>query len=166
MGHRITLRDLARGAVRTARKAPALAVAARVALRSDPDVCLSIGALITENARRWDRLPAVLFEDRVLTHGELERRSNRLAHGLADDALGCVALALRLEAKVLVAPAMNGSIASDESRRQAGHPTRDYQADRTQRSPPRRELEAGVFPGQLAQQGWDRRVPTAADLDH
>ena len=34
----------------------------------------------------------------------------KLAHGLADDALGCVALALRLEAKVLVAPAMNGSM--------------------------------------------------------
>ena len=34
----------------------------------------------------------------------------KLAHGLADDALGCVALALRPEAKVLVAPAMNGSM--------------------------------------------------------
>jgi phosphopantothenoylcysteine synthetase/decarboxylase len=34
----------------------------------------------------------------------------KLAHGLADDALGCVALALRPEAKVLIAPAMNGSM--------------------------------------------------------
>ena len=34
----------------------------------------------------------------------------KLAHGMADDALGCVALALRPEAKVLVAPAMNGSM--------------------------------------------------------
>ena len=32
----------------------------------------------------------------------------KLAHGLADDALTCIALALRSEAKVLVAPAMNG----------------------------------------------------------
>jgi phosphopantothenoylcysteine decarboxylase len=32
----------------------------------------------------------------------------RLAHGLADDALTCLALALRPEARVLVAPAMNG----------------------------------------------------------
>jgi len=34
----------------------------------------------------------------------------KLAHGLADDTLGCVALALRREAKVLLAPAMNGSM--------------------------------------------------------
>ena len=34
----------------------------------------------------------------------------KLAHGLADDPLGCVALALRPEAKVLVAAAMNGSM--------------------------------------------------------
>ncbi|MFM8878938.1 MAG: flavoprotein [Verrucomicrobiota bacterium] len=32
----------------------------------------------------------------------------KLAHGLADDALGCIALALRPEARVLIAPAMNG----------------------------------------------------------
>lgn len=32
----------------------------------------------------------------------------KLAHGLADDALGCLALALRPEARVVVAPAMNG----------------------------------------------------------
>ena len=32
----------------------------------------------------------------------------KLALGLADDALSCVALALRPEAKVLIAPAMNG----------------------------------------------------------
>ena len=34
----------------------------------------------------------------------------KLALGLADDALGCVALALRPEAKLLVAPAMNGKM--------------------------------------------------------
>jgi phosphopantothenoylcysteine synthetase/decarboxylase len=34
----------------------------------------------------------------------------RLALGLADDALGCIALALRPEAKVLLAPAMNGKM--------------------------------------------------------
>ncbi len=34
----------------------------------------------------------------------------KLAHGLADDALSCIALALRREAKVLVAPAMNGKM--------------------------------------------------------
>ena len=34
----------------------------------------------------------------------------KLAYGMADDALGCVALTLRPEAKLLVAPAMNGNM--------------------------------------------------------
>ncbi|MCB1127155.1 MAG: phosphopantothenoylcysteine decarboxylase [Verrucomicrobiae bacterium] len=34
----------------------------------------------------------------------------KLAHGIADDALTCIALALRPEARVLVAPAMNGKM--------------------------------------------------------
>src|SRR2546421_7916247 len=34
----------------------------------------------------------------------------KLAHGLADDALTCIALALRPQAKVLIAPAMNGKM--------------------------------------------------------
>jgi phosphopantothenoylcysteine synthetase/decarboxylase len=34
----------------------------------------------------------------------------KLAHGLADDALGCIALALNAKAKLLIAPAMNGKM--------------------------------------------------------
>src|SRR5438552_4708056 len=34
----------------------------------------------------------------------------KLAHGIADDALSCVALALNPRAKVLLAPAMNGKM--------------------------------------------------------
>jgi phosphopantothenoylcysteine synthetase/decarboxylase len=34
----------------------------------------------------------------------------KLAHGLADDALSCIALALNREAAVLIAPAMNGKM--------------------------------------------------------
>lgn len=34
----------------------------------------------------------------------------KLAHGVADDALTCIALALRPAAKVLIAPAMNGKM--------------------------------------------------------
>lgn len=34
----------------------------------------------------------------------------KLAHGLADDALTCIALALNSKAKVLIAPAMNGKM--------------------------------------------------------
>src|ERR1700690_4671408 len=34
----------------------------------------------------------------------------KLAHGLADDALTCIALALNPKAKILIAPAMNGKM--------------------------------------------------------
>ena len=34
----------------------------------------------------------------------------KLAHGLADDALSCIALALNPRAKILIAPAMNGKM--------------------------------------------------------
>jgi phosphopantothenoylcysteine decarboxylase len=34
----------------------------------------------------------------------------KLAHGLADDALTCIALAIRPTAKILIAPAMNGKM--------------------------------------------------------
>jgi phosphopantothenoylcysteine decarboxylase len=34
----------------------------------------------------------------------------KLAHGIADDALTCIALALNTKAKVLIAPAMNGKM--------------------------------------------------------
>jgi phosphopantothenoylcysteine decarboxylase len=34
----------------------------------------------------------------------------KLAHGLADDALSCIALALNSKARVLIAPAMNGKM--------------------------------------------------------
>jgi phosphopantothenoylcysteine synthetase/decarboxylase len=34
----------------------------------------------------------------------------KLAHGIAEDALGCIALALNPAAKVLIAPAMNGKM--------------------------------------------------------
>ena len=34
----------------------------------------------------------------------------KMAHGLADDALSCIALALNAQAKILIAPAMNGKM--------------------------------------------------------
>ncbi|HEY0456576.1 MAG TPA: flavoprotein, partial [Verrucomicrobiae bacterium] len=34
----------------------------------------------------------------------------KLAHGIADDALSCIALALNATAKILIAPAMNGKM--------------------------------------------------------
>jgi phosphopantothenoylcysteine synthetase/decarboxylase len=42
----------------------------------------------------------------------------KLAHGLADDALSCVALALNPQARILVAPAMNGKMWAHAATRQ------------------------------------------------
>src|SRR5271157_5275850 len=48
--------------------------------------------------------------DLLLIAPATARTLAKLAHGLADDALGCVALALNPKAKVLIAPAMNGKM--------------------------------------------------------
>jgi len=42
----------------------------------------------------------------------------KLAHGIADDALTCIALALNTEAKTLIAPAMNGKMWSHPATQQ------------------------------------------------
>jgi len=42
----------------------------------------------------------------------------KLAHGIADDALTCIALALRPEAQILIAPAMNGKMWEHPATRQ------------------------------------------------
>lgn len=42
----------------------------------------------------------------------------KLAHGLADDALSCIALALNPKAKLLIAPAMNGKMWSHPATQQ------------------------------------------------
>jgi phosphopantothenoylcysteine decarboxylase len=42
----------------------------------------------------------------------------KLAHGIADDALSCTALALRAEARILIAPAMNGKMWEHPATRQ------------------------------------------------
>ena len=42
----------------------------------------------------------------------------KMAHGIADDALTCIALALNPEAKVLIAPAMNGKMWQHPATRQ------------------------------------------------
>ncbi|MGA2174799.1 MAG: flavoprotein [Verrucomicrobiota bacterium] len=48
--------------------------------------------------------------DLLLIAPATARTLAKLAHGLADDALGCVALALNPAAKLLLAPAMNGQM--------------------------------------------------------
>src|ERR1700675_1211519 len=42
----------------------------------------------------------------------------KLAHGLADDALSCIALALNPQARILIAPAMNGKMWEHPATRQ------------------------------------------------
>jgi phosphopantothenoylcysteine decarboxylase len=42
----------------------------------------------------------------------------KLAHGMADDALTCIALALQTRAKILIAPAMNGKMWQHAATRQ------------------------------------------------
>jgi phosphopantothenoylcysteine decarboxylase len=42
----------------------------------------------------------------------------KLAHGIADDALTCIALALNAKAKILIAPAMNGKMWSHAATQQ------------------------------------------------
>jgi phosphopantothenoylcysteine synthetase/decarboxylase len=42
----------------------------------------------------------------------------KLAHGIADDALTCIALALNPKAKILIAPAMNGKMWSHAATQQ------------------------------------------------
>jgi phosphopantothenoylcysteine synthetase/decarboxylase len=42
----------------------------------------------------------------------------KMAHGIADDALSCIALALNPQAKILVAPAMNGKMWSHPATQQ------------------------------------------------
>jgi phosphopantothenoylcysteine synthetase/decarboxylase len=42
----------------------------------------------------------------------------KLAHGIADDALTCIALALNSKAKILIAPAMNGKMWSHAATQQ------------------------------------------------
>lgn len=43
---------------------------------------MNLGMYLARSARFWADRPAILFRDRAVTYGELERRSNRLAHAL------------------------------------------------------------------------------------
>ena len=74
-----------------------------------------VDVVLTRDAQQFVKpLPFQTLTNRpVITSLYDEATANtlaKLALGLADDALGCVALALRPEAKLLVAPAMNGKM--------------------------------------------------------
>ncbi len=47
----------------------------------------TLAEILDHGAERWNNRPALVYQDEVVTYGELRRRVNRLAAGLAD--LGC-----------------------------------------------------------------------------
>ena len=65
-----------------------------------------------DNAEGWKPLHIELADeaDLLLVAPATAHTIARLALGFADDALSCLALALRPEARILVAPAMNGKM--------------------------------------------------------
>ena len=75
---------------------------------SQHPVILDLFAEVTE----WKptHLPVADIADLLLIAPATANVIAKLAHGLADDALSTVALALRPEAKVVIAPAMNGKM--------------------------------------------------------
>ncbi|MCO4772246.1 MAG: AMP-binding protein, partial [Deltaproteobacteria bacterium] len=76
------LRDLIRGAVRMAPRAPRAAHAMLTVARSDPSTRLSMGAWVERNSRRHRDQPALLFEESRWTWRELNLVANRWAHAL------------------------------------------------------------------------------------
>jgi phosphopantothenoylcysteine synthetase/decarboxylase len=80
-----------------------------------PFKTLSRNAVITDlydEADGWKPQHIELADtaDRLLIAPATANFIAKLAHGLADDALSCIALALNPNARVLVAPAMNGKM--------------------------------------------------------
>ncbi|MBP0637133.1 non-ribosomal peptide synthetase [Cupriavidus sp. AcVe19-6a] len=89
-----------------------LADAERAALArwSQPDCpatpFVAVHAQVAAHARRAPAAPAVLYGDDILTHGELERQANRLAHRLVAQGIGAecrVGVALNRSPRMLVA---------------------------------------------------------------
>ena len=80
-----------------------------------PFKTLSRNPVVTElydDAAGWQPMHIKLADeaDLLLIAPATANTLAKLAHGLADDALSCVALALNPQARVLVAPAMNGKM--------------------------------------------------------
>src|SRR4051812_41440223 len=61
---------------------PRVAAPTMPAIPTDRTPPMNIGRFVTRNARYYAEHPAIIFEERVTTFRELERRANRLAHAL------------------------------------------------------------------------------------
>ncbi len=80
-----------------------------------PFQTLSRNPVVTDlygEAQNWQPLHIQLADetDLLLVAPATANFIAKLAHGLANDALSCIALALNPKAKVLIAPAMNGKM--------------------------------------------------------
>jgi len=122
-GRRVALQRLRR----LARKLPAIARGLRLTSKTDRTEPLSIGRYLEHNARVWPDRPALLFEERAYTHGELDREANRWAHLLAARGVrkgDAVALFVDNRPELLFAVAgivKLGAIAAMINSRQHGH---------------------------------------------
>lgn len=102
----VRLRDLIRGAVRLAPKAPRAAHAMLTVVRGDPDARVSMGTWVERNARRHRDAPALYFEDARWTWRELNLAANRWAATLRERGVSAgdaVVLLLESRPKLLFA---------------------------------------------------------------
>jgi citronellyl-CoA synthetase len=76
----IGLGDLISGMASVIPRIPALIVDGISTLILRDDDRISVGKILEENARKYANKPAILFEDTVLTHRELNDLVNRYAH--------------------------------------------------------------------------------------
>ena len=76
----ISTRDILRQLPEVFRRAPAVARGYYYyAIKNDRKI-LSLGTLIERNAERYGDRPAILYDDRRITYGELNAWANRIAH--------------------------------------------------------------------------------------
>ena len=71
-------------AVLLSHKLPKIVEGLKVIGKSDGAELMSIGSFLEANARERRHEPAIYFEDRMYTHGELDEQATRWANALAD----------------------------------------------------------------------------------
>mgnify|MGYP001288559152 CR=1 FL=1 len=72
---------------------------------------MNIAALLSKSAKTFRHRPALALGNKVISsYEDTGQRVAKLAGGMADDALGCIVLALNIDAALIVAPALNGKM--------------------------------------------------------
>lgn len=87
MTETISTRDILRQLPNVIKRAPAVARGLYYYSIKDDKKVLSLGTLIERNAERYGYRPAVLYESRQVTYGELNEWANRIAHFLHSEGL-------------------------------------------------------------------------------